>query len=265
MNQGGVIRYPLAARRLIVEEVGELGPHMVRVGLVGSELSGFESQSPTDHVKLLVPGPDDDEPIVPTIVDDRPFFRDERRTPMRDYTVRRFDRTQGRLDIDVVTHGHGHASRWAERAQPGDVVGVLGPRGSHILPQPDHLVLIGDLSSLPAIARWVEEVSPGTRVTTLVAVHEPGDEIELTGPGTVMSHWLHAEPPTIPADLLAARVDELDLADPSTFVWAAGEVVAMRRVRDALQMTLGAGQFGVDGYWRREHVNYDHHLPLDAD
>lgn len=265
MNQSGVVRYPLAARRLIVEEVHRLGPHLLRVALGGSELSGFQSQSPTDHVKLIVPGPGDDEPVIPTIVDDRPSYPDERRTPMRDYTVRRLDPDLGRLDIEVVIHGHGHASRWAETARPGDVAGVLGPRGSHLPPRPDHLVLIGDLSSLPAIARWVEEASPETRVTTLVAVYEPGDVIELEGAGTVTSHWVHAEPPNVPADVLADRVAELDIAAPSTFVWAAGEVVAMRRIRDVLQATLGETQFGVDGYWRREHANYDHHLPLDAD
>src|SRR5690606_18511600 len=76
----------------------------------------------------------------------------------RDYTPRRVDHTSGELVLDFVLHGEGPAAEWARRARPGDSLSFVGPKSSLVLP-PDvsAVVLIGDETALPAIARFLDE------------------------------------------------------------------------------------------------------------
>lgn len=260
-----VVRFPLAARQLAVEEATRLGPNLVRVVLGGVELEGFRSLSPTDHVKLLVPGPGEDRPLLPRLVDDRLVFPDGPRTPMRDYSVRRHLVDRNQVWIDIVTHDHGHVSTWANTASPGDIVGVLGPRGSRLVPEVDELVLAGDLSAVPAIARWVEEIPETTRVRVWIAAYQPDDVFDIARGPNVEVNWVHSNHVAVPADLLPEQLQSVAFAGDSGFAWAAGEVEAIRRVRDVFVDRLEPDRFSVDGYWRRGRADYDHHQPLDAD
>ena len=75
----------------------------------------------------------------------------------RYYTVRSL--TEGRLTLDVVIHEEGLVTSWAQTDCVGDVVGLGDPKGSFALP-PDAgwVVLAGDMTALPAMARILETV-----------------------------------------------------------------------------------------------------------
>src|SRR5437660_2558815 len=79
-------------RTLEVRRAERLTPHMVRITLAGEELAGFESPAPTQHLKLVLPEPGQDRPVMPDPSIPRgASVPGQPRPLMRTYTVRRYD------------------------------------------------------------------------------------------------------------------------------------------------------------------------------
>jgi len=113
---------------------------------------------------------------------------------MRDYTPRHYDAAARTLDIDFAPHDAGPATRWAEQAQPGQRLGVGGPRGSFIVPMNfDWYLLMGDDTALPAIARRLAELPAGARALVFVEVAGPADHIALDTRADVEVVWAHRD------------------------------------------------------------------------
>ena len=87
--------------------------------------------------------------------------------------------------LDFVLHGHGVASGWALRAQPGDALVVAGPRGSYqVADDYDAYVLIGDETALPAIARRLAELPEHAQAEVLIEIPmEPTGYPDTVDPG----------------------------------------------------------------------------------
>lgn len=239
------VRHALKMRRLEVARVRRLTPHMVRVTLVGPDLDGFVSAAPDDHVKLFFPVTGGALNL-PTLGPDGPVYPEGvEPSPSRDYTPRRYDAALGELDIDFVLHGEGPASTWAENVQPGDVLGVGGPRGSMVVPDDyDHYVLVGDATALPAIGRWLEEMSPDTKVTVLVEI---ASEAERQALAREVRWFVPGESPS-----LDEAVASLPIPDGDTFWWVAVESKRARTLRSLLVEERGVDKDWVKatGYWQ---------------
>ena len=111
-----------------------LSPHLLRLTLAGDGLAEFESTGiPDEWVGLIVPG----------------------QFQSRYYTVRSWDGRE--LVLDVVVHEVGLVTEWATRDCVGDRVTVTEPRGSFAMPDDaEWLLLVGDLTAMPAMARIAE-------------------------------------------------------------------------------------------------------------
>ena len=145
------VRHALRFRALDVRAVERITPHLVRVTLEGADLAGFHSPGFDDHAKLFFPDEATGVLTLPTLGADGPVWPEGRKPTMRDYTPRHFDAGAGTLEIDFALHVAGPATRWAERAAPGQRLGVGGPRGSFLVPTAfDGHVLIGDDTALHA-------------------------------------------------------------------------------------------------------------------
>jgi len=196
-----------------------LGDHLVRIVLTG--LEGFTSTGvPDEWVALTVPG----------------------QFQTRYYTVRSW--AGGELVLDVVVHEHGLVTEWAQGDCVGDVVGISAPKGSFELPaDAAWVVLVGDLTALPAIARISE--STDLPVTTFVETPDGPLEGYLTAPVT----WL---PPPAPAESgLAALVAGLAWPPGEGYFWMAGESAQMRMIRRHLRhdLAMPSTAYDVMGYW----------------
>ncbi len=167
--------HPISLRELRVLRIEDLTSGMRRVTLGGDELGAFTSsnglsQPPLrsdgfdDDVRLILPYPGRPEPVLPIQEEGHVDWPKDPRPISRVYTVRRWDPERGELDVDFVKHGTGIATVWAYRARPGDRIHVAGPAASRDLPRADWLLVVGDDTALPAIARLLEEASPKTRV-----------------------------------------------------------------------------------------------------
>lgn len=243
---GGEGAVPLNFRLMRVEAVTDLTPLMRRVRLSGEALLRYDRMDAM-HVKLLVPPPGS-APVWPSLDADGRFRRGT--GLVRKYTIRRIDVAAGWMDIDFVLHTPaGPASAWAASAKPGDVIGLIGPGGAGIdLDGP--LLLAGDETALPAIARGLEALpSGGSAVTALIEVADRREEQPIVTDANVV--WLHrgdAEP----GARLAAAVAEV-APDTATTVWAGCEFTAFVAIRRALRGALAhpRERHLVTAYWRR--------------
>ena len=268
-------------RPVEVRAVRRVAPRLVSVSLGGDALAGFEITAPAQHIKLALPGPGQSEPALPQPALPQPgrlqpqaepashgpvWPEDRPRPILRTYTPRRWDPETGLLDVELLLHGTGPASEWAERAAVGDRLAVAGPGGRSALPtDAARYVIAGDESALPAMGTLLESLSPAARVEVLAEVAGPEDEIPLpTGPGTTV-RWLHRSRPDAWGEALEQALAGTDLGGPSagTAVWVACEAVAVRRIRRHLlaERHLPPELVVTRGYWRlgeADHPDHDH-------
>ncbi|AVA34781.1 siderophore-interacting protein [Cupriavidus metallidurans] len=248
------VRHPLKMRLLKVLRTHRVSPQLLRVTLGGEDLADFVSGSFDDHIKVFFPPAGAEKPALPEVgADGIRFPEGQPRPETRDYTPRGYDNAARELDIEFVLHGDGPASTWAAQAQPGQYLGVGGPRGSFVIPHGfDWHLLIGDDTALPAMARRIEELGPDARVIVVAEVSDASAQIPLaTGPNAQV-HWVHREGRP-EGSQLAPTLRWLSLPQGEGYVWAAGEAAAMREVHQYL-----VGERGIDksrirasAYWKR--------------
>ena len=199
-----------------------LSPHLTRLTL--GELSGFASSGiPDEWVGLVVPG----------------------QFQSRYYTVRSFDGS--RLVLDVVLHDVGLVTEWVVRDDVvGERVTITDPRGSFAPPEDaTWLLLVGDLTALPAMARIAATTSLPTRVWAEV----PDDLPDYLPAGHEVT-WLR--PPAPGASALASVVEGIEWPEGPGYFWMAGESSQMRAIRKHLmrERQLPSTAYDVMGYWR---------------
>lgn len=248
----------LRARVLSVVRTEDITPRMRRVFLSGEDLEAdfpFQPMASSDHIKLVIPEEQSGEPILPT-VGERGFIMPEGMTRMdtRTYTVRGFDPEKKELSIDFVLHDHGIAGSWAMVAQPGDKIGVLGPRGHHLYPTDySHYIIIGDETALPAVSRLVEELPSTISATVVVEVDNPKEDQKLHSQAPVTITWIHRSE-NEGESTLAQVVRTLSLPeDDNWFVFAAGEAGEMKDIRHYFrrELSISKERLDIDGYWKK--------------
>ena len=204
-----------------VQRRDQLSPHLVRLTL---SVDGFASTGvPDEWVGLVVPG----------------------QFQVRYYTVRSYDAGadgQGELVLDVVVHEVGLVTEWASTDCVGDRVVVTEAKGSFELPaDAEWLMLVGDLTAMPAMARIAETVQLPVRIWAQIPDDLPGYL-----PARAEVTWLDA------SSTLADVVAGLDWPDTPGYFWMAGESADMRAIRKHLMRDrrLPASAYDVMGYWR---------------
>jgi len=204
-----------------------LSDHLVRLVLGGPGLSGFASTGiPDEWVGLVVPS----------------------QFQSRYYTVRSW--ADGELTLDVVVHDVGLVTEWAARDVVGDTVTITEPKGSFAMPaDAAWLMLVGDLTALPAMARIASTTTLPTRIWA-----EVPDAASLQGsaylPDGADVTWL--TPPGDGRSRLAEAVEEIDWPAGDGYFWMAGESAQMRAIRKHLMRDrrLPSTAYDVMGYWR---------------
>lgn len=190
-----------------VHSVVRLSPAFVRVEFASLAFVDLGEDGFDTRFKVVFPGGTGQLPPIPADPED--YYEtwmnapDGVRSPMRTYTVRDIvrDGDDMRLVVDLVVHedqqqngghGQGPACRWALAAQRGDVVQVIAP---HRLTEFDpaerrHLLLIGDETAVPAIARILADLRPGCTVEVFAEVPTCDDIPDLRVPPGIEVKWL---------------------------------------------------------------------------
>jgi NADPH-dependent ferric siderophore reductase len=261
-----LIRHPLRIRMLQVVRTKSLAPRMRRITLAGAELEGFVSLAPEDHVKLFFPRPGELKPIVPSLGPLGVVLPKLGPKPSgRDYTPLRFDAVAQELDIDFFLHGGGVGAVWASRATPGDVVGVAGPRGSHVLKREFAWQLfVGDETALPEMALRIARLPATSTAIGVFMVDDAENELRALLRPHADVRWVHRRSTNDAAASLVSAVRAIELPNRDGFAWLAGEASEVRAVYRHLlgEHTLVASRIRVSGHWKRGVVAHDHHEPI---
>jgi NADPH-dependent ferric siderophore reductase len=249
------VRHTASFRLLEVLRVATLSPALRRITLGGSDLRGFVSPSPDDHIKVFFfpsgtttckPANGPAGPVWPNGVE---------RPPMRDYTPRRYDELAQELDIDFVLHGEGPAAHWAAEAHPGAPLLIAGPRGSALVPpRADGYLLMADEAGLAAVARWLEQLPAAVPVTAILEVADVASEVALSTQASLALTWVHRNgrgPGEAPMLLDALKRHPRPPGD--FFAWVACESGQARTIRRFLEedFRLDADSLKTAGYWKR--------------
>ena len=247
---------PVFFREITVMSSTPISPHMHRLRFAGTDLGRFTHGGL--HMRLLLP-PRGRQPVWPSIGADGLLVwpSDEDALTVRVYTIRAVDAASGWLDVDFVLHPGQDtpAATFAQNAEPGDVLGMIGPGGGEA-PVVGTLLLVGDDTALPAIARILEHMPPSSRAEALIEVDGPEDRIALAQGDNIDVTWLYRHDREAgTAGLLPAALRErshMALAD-GLFVWAGCEFGDFREIRKIVRKEWGLARDRhlVTAYWRR--------------
>jgi NADPH-dependent ferric siderophore reductase len=198
--------HPFVAR---VVRVARLSPHFVRVTFTGPDFAHFGSAGPDQRIKVLLPHADGGFADLGQHDGTGEWYDTWRALPVaernlfRTYTIRRMDRATAELDVDfVVHHDAGPAGEWADRAEPGQellIVGADERAGDPVGGYDWHpgsarrVLLAGDETAVPAIVAILESLAPGFEADAFVEVPTAADALVApTAPG-IRLHWLPRE------------------------------------------------------------------------
>jgi NADPH-dependent ferric siderophore reductase len=261
-------------RLLQVIRTIDITPHMRRVVLGGEELAGFPTGREGAHVKVFIPRPGQEKPVLPTLGPNGPQWPPADVRPFsRTYTVRRFNAEQCELEVDFVLHtAGGPASQWAKNAKPGDIVGIAGPGMRDPLPAADWYLFAGDESALPAIAAHLEALPRSAQGWAFIEVADAAEEQAIDAPEQVKIIWLHRNHvPAGQTTLLADTVTSHPWPENGAiFAWLAGEDAAVRAIRTYLRTERGLERSMLQAvpYWKagvnEEAYHEERHRIMDA-
>ena len=206
----------------------QLSPHLVRLTLGGAGLAGFTSTGiPDEWIGLVVPG----------------------QFQSRYYTVRSW--AGGELVLDVVVHDVGLVTEWASGDCVGDQVTITEPKGSFAMPDgAAWLLLVGDLTALPAMARIVETHGRSVPTRVWAEVSDVEQLADYLPDGADVAFIGSAE--SGGSSRLAEIVEQIDWPGGEGYFWMAGESAQMRAIRKFLlrERRLPSTAYDVMGYWR---------------
>lgn len=302
-------RPPFILARAEVRAVDRVSPNFVRITLGGEELDDFGTPGDVfdTRIKLIFPPASG---VLPSIDRDSGDWweaylavPEEERGSMRTYSIRELRASPEGTEvvIDFVLHLQpgltGPASTWANTAAVEQELLIVGPRRGRedrggIEYDPgvaSSVVLVGDETAAPAIARILEDAPRDLRGIAFIEVPLTEDVLPIDAPAGVEVHWLPRGDalhglrliPTV-LDYLgdadaAAEIAVQDLdgdelvwetpvysalgeeitgtggVDDDRYFWIAGESGVVTTLRRHLVKDLGVdrSQVAFMGYWRR--------------
>lgn len=236
--------------------IRRLSPHFVRVTFRSDDLRELGWDGPDQRIKVILPlGADQDGDgfgHFPTGDDWFGTWRslpEERRNPIRTYTIRDARPEQGELDVDFVAHGDsGPASRWIARAEAGERMLLIAPDATSDEPsggwewhpgEASTLLIAGDETAVPAVSAILEQLPHDARGAVFLEVPDAADALELRAPAGVSVQWFDRGGDALPAPGYGSCLVE------AVRTWA--DAWAEEARRDGVDaVSLGAGGTAAD-------------------
>jgi len=243
-------------RVLTVKEAFRLTPNMIRVVFAGPELAGFPEGREGGNCKLMIPEVGETKEGFAARLQSGP-------APVRrTYTVRKFDVTTQELTIDFVAHGDdGPASRWANHAQPGDVLGFAGPSTPKVTQfNADWYLVAADLSAIPVAAAALEAMPRDAKGVAIFEVITPEDRQDIDIPEGFDVHWLIQPDPYVPSTAQEDLIRSLDWPQGRVQTCIAGESGVIRSLRGFLanEKQVPREDTYISGYWKIGLIEDEH-------
>ncbi|MFD1813230.1 siderophore-interacting protein [Rhodococcus gannanensis] len=228
--------------RADVVDVIDLSPALRRVRFGGPGLTGFTTSGDVDERILIGFG-------------DAAGDAEHRRS----YTVRAWHPVDGTVDVDFAVHTGGVAAAWARSASPGDSVRLSSPKGWWNPPAgADRLLLLADLTGLPAVGRIVESLPAGVSARVIVEVPGRDDRQVWATAAEVGVTWLIGTGNGTGSSALRDALPSTTDLDRIDYAWAGCESTTARVIRTALRRERGwaANRHHMMGYWQADKVRW---------
>jgi len=219
---------------------------MHRITLGGKALDDFPTECAGGYIKLRLPTPAGEKPIV------------------RTYTIR--SQSAEGIDVDFALHGgdadnSGPATRWALGAELGDMILVGGPGAAKPLPEGrGPFLLVGDMTALPAISVNLETLPEDAKGHAILLIRSKTDKQDLVVPEGITVDWLVESDLGANPSLLADAVRKVPNIGGFAYAWVACEFEAMKQLRQYLraEQKLGKDRLYISSYWKRGLIEDDH-------
>lgn len=180
----------------------------------------------------------------------RLWFDNDGRAHQRAYTLVDPDPATGRFTLEFAVH-EGCAARWATAARVGDTIDATVQGSAFALPDPvpEHLYLVGDAASLPAVNSLLDAGADIPATVWLEYAHEGEKALTLRARAHHDVTWVRRR------DDGRHLVDTVCTALPAVgtaHYWVACEAASTRGITRHLRRTLGVGkhQLTAVAYWR---------------
>ncbi|GHB27553.1 siderophore-interacting protein [Salinicola rhizosphaerae] len=209
-------------------------PNMLRLTFAGEGMTAFPLDQESAYIKLNIPVAGNEAGV------------------MRTYTVRR--QRDDEIDVDVAMHEDaGPAASWARDAKPGDEILIGGPGPAKRLPAAaDWNLLIGDMTSLPAIGANLERLPADAQGYAIIEVTSQADIQWFDLPAGMRINWLINPHPGSDSERLVRALREFDWLPGTPGIWVACEFSAMRKLRRHLIDERGVDkrEMYISSYWK---------------
>lgn len=232
--------------------VGKSAPMhgLIRLKLAGQADLGSLA-GPGLHVKLMLPALTGKSPVWPRVAPNGTTLWPDGDDALhvRYYTIKSVDPEQQTVDIDIVKHAGGLFAEWAERAGSGQKVGLLGPGGGEMPPAHARVLICGDQTALPAIARMLEHLPENVSGHVIAEAANEG-ELAAYLPDTPLD--VRALPVSRFRSSLRGAASSLVAGERPDFAWFAGEHGTAQEMRRFFKKDLHlpkGSQFAIT-FWR---------------
>lgn len=225
-------------------------PGMIRLTLTGQNVAALARDGL--HIKLMLPADRQATPLWPHVAANGTtrWPQGPNALHVRYYTIKAIREAQSEVDIDVVEHSGGVISDWAAEADFGETIGVMGPGGGEPPRTDDAILIAGDGTALPAIARMIERLPASARGHVVVALPEHEDAGCYLPPCPLEVHRL--SPDDFDA-VVVEKAQSLGLHAQVGFAWFAGERDTTQKMRKLFKGEFGLrkGRQYAISYWHR--------------
>jgi NADPH-dependent ferric siderophore reductase len=184
----------------------------------------------------------------------------------RRYSVRSVEAALDHFSLWVSTIHDGVGSRWAQGAQPGDEVDVVGPRGKIPLnPDADWHLFMGDVTGYSAFYRMAQSINPPGRATFIIEIDHDDDALSTQFDEAVNVNGIfvnrYEKEPNDP-EVLLRGLSAFALPPGLGHAYLFGEFSVTKVLRDALMdRGLSDEQISRKAYWRIGQQNADNGEP----
>ncbi|MEL6467217.1 MAG: siderophore-interacting protein [Pseudomonadota bacterium] len=159
------------------------------------------------------------------------------------------------VDLDMVRHGDGLISLWAQSATPGDEIGAMGPAGMQGLPEAERYLLAADMTGLSSAARILGTLPDEAEGDVVLSAPE---DCELSAYLPKTNLRIHRLAPDIfEAEALPLLARLAKRTTPQQ-AWFAGEFDGAQAARKLFKSSCGLkkGEQLAVAYWRHAHPGF---------
>lgn len=215
------------------------------------------------HLKLMFPDQNGDINFPAIDEQNKVILQAGMREKARTYSIRNYDSVNQMLTVYFVVHKQGLATTWAQSAQVGDRIGLIGLGAKVVFDVQKSVILLGDIAALPAICYSLEHAPENQSITAIIEVRSESDIKPLILPPTKQLTWLVNEKG--PSQLPQALNQLMDqLAEKNLLFWGGMEASLTQQIRRQLndQFThLTKADIQLISYWRIGYAEgqFKHH------